>query len=555
MRRLGLALVFWALLVSGTLQVQAQTAPANSDIQFNQPLVDAADRGDARKVSELLRSGTPVDSAGKFNVTALMRAVFRGNADLVDMLLGAGANPNMQDIGGASAVHLAARLGYTEVMALLVQYRANINIADKEGWTPLMRAVSARQGKTVESLLLSGADVNLLNKDRESALMLAARRKDSQTVQLLLDKKADPNQLNVIGQSALQIAREKQADTIAEILVSHAQRKSAPANFVALPPPPAIPEKTVEKPKQVAFETPRPGSANFYIEVKDAPQEIAASAPEPQTEIAAVTPPPIIAKLEPEPDASILNELAPATGKRAEEKPKSLTKGLAIPEGLRQEISGPVSEDISQQDEEAALPPALPESPIVETPILPAISAEPRIIPVAAIIPPAPVETVKRIIPMPVARPASFSAAMAKPTQTEASSLPKNARVEFAEAVRVPLTTSQKPAAKAANPAFAPTGTYWIELGSFASDVLAREYFRHIAEREALDLAMDMRHENLNNGKSRVWLRVGSFTTAAQAEDLCIAFQQKQHSCIVVEQNHAPAALPASNSKRPIQDA
>lgn len=141
---------------------------------FNDPLVDAADRGDKARVVELLKRGYPVDSEGDFRVTALMRAAFRGDSELVSLLVEVGAYINAADLGGATPLHLAARNGNVEAVRQLVDAGAAIDIPDKEKWTPLMRATMAKQTEVVKILIENGADVLRVNEFDESVLLHAA---------------------------------------------------------------------------------------------------------------------------------------------------------------------------------------------------------------------------------------------------------------------------------------------------------------------------------------------------------------------------------------------
>ena len=102
--------------------VSVSFAPYAKVISFNNPLVDAADRGEYNKVLSIMKSSHFVDSKGSFGTTPLMRSSFHGHNKIVDLLLKNGADPNIADIGGATALHFAARKGNVKVMQSLLAY-------------------------------------------------------------------------------------------------------------------------------------------------------------------------------------------------------------------------------------------------------------------------------------------------------------------------------------------------------------------------------------------------------------------------------------------------
>ena len=210
------------LLLSAVLLLTVFFFTKNSfaQVSFGDALVDAADKNAESTVSQLLRSSYPVDSKGKFGVTALMRSAFHGNERITKMLLEVGANPNSVDIGGATALHLASREGHLEIVRLLIKNNGFVDIADNDGWTPLMRASLANKEEVVSELLDEGADINSVNKLDETPLMHAVQKRNLKIVKLLLDKGADAKHVNAAGFSVLDIARRKRNKDLENLILS-----------------------------------------------------------------------------------------------------------------------------------------------------------------------------------------------------------------------------------------------------------------------------------------------------------------------------------------------
>ncbi len=158
-----------------------------SQVDFRNPLVNAADSGDLTSVVSGLKNGIHVDSRGEFSATALMRASQTGNAQIVELLLVQGADPDLVDLGGSSAIHVAAKKGFSNIVELLVKAEADVNSIDENGWTALMRATNAGHKDVVKMLLDAGAKVNLTNKWGQNALTISAQRPDSEMMKLFVD--------------------------------------------------------------------------------------------------------------------------------------------------------------------------------------------------------------------------------------------------------------------------------------------------------------------------------------------------------------------------------
>ena len=109
------------------------------------PVADAAERGDAATVRELLRAGADVNETHGDGMTALHWAAERGDTALAEMLLHAGANAGGGTrIGGYTPLHVASRHGHASVVKALLAAQADPAAAtNTSGATPLHLAAAS----------------------------------------------------------------------------------------------------------------------------------------------------------------------------------------------------------------------------------------------------------------------------------------------------------------------------------------------------------------------------------------------------------------------------
>ena len=174
-------------------------------------LVGAAEKGDARLLESLIKSGADVNEKDDDGQVALISAAGSGHSDCVKSLLEAGANVNIEDNEGDSALHLAADNGHLQCLDLLIKAGANVNTNKKKNSedkdsgnddsenedrilsTPLLVAVTKNNFECVQRLIEAGADVNIATKSGQTPLNCAAGKGHSQCLQLLIQAGADVN--------------------------------------------------------------------------------------------------------------------------------------------------------------------------------------------------------------------------------------------------------------------------------------------------------------------------------------------------------------------------
>ncbi|MEP7116423.1 MAG: ankyrin repeat domain-containing protein [Acidobacteriota bacterium] len=156
-------------------------------------LADAAMRGDAAAVRDLLAHGASVNGAQGDGMTALHWAAERGHRDLAIALLAAGANVSaVTRLGGFMPLHLAARAGHADVVSVLVAAKAPVGVATTTGAAPLHFAAAAGNAAAITALLDAGAGVNVREPQwGQTPLMFAASAGRTDAVKVLGARGAD----------------------------------------------------------------------------------------------------------------------------------------------------------------------------------------------------------------------------------------------------------------------------------------------------------------------------------------------------------------------------
>jgi ankyrin repeat protein len=168
------------------------TLPAGS-------LFDAACRGDASRVEELLASGVPVDLKEANDWQAIHFAAARGQVEVLQLLLAAGAKTDASICGAwpkqneeeewqcdCQAIHLAAYYGHAEVVNLLLSKRVDVNVTGYDDATPLHYAAQQGRSEVVATLLKQGASPDAVTEYYSyTPLHWAAENNHAEVIQAL----------------------------------------------------------------------------------------------------------------------------------------------------------------------------------------------------------------------------------------------------------------------------------------------------------------------------------------------------------------------------------
>jgi ankyrin repeat protein len=220
---LCLALVLGAAQLGGAASL-AQTPPSERELRIYAGLHDAAARGDAAEIEQLIAQGEKSNIQDANSRTPLHVAAFLRRHGAARALLRLGANPNALDAqrydiitiaavnndlemlnialeaGGDAraitgpykhtALMAAAHRGHVEIVRALIAAKAPLNHVNDFGRTALLEAVVLGNGggnhrAAVEALVEAGADVTIPDRYGITALQHARTRGYSQIARIL----------------------------------------------------------------------------------------------------------------------------------------------------------------------------------------------------------------------------------------------------------------------------------------------------------------------------------------------------------------------------------
>src|SRR6478735_6942883 len=188
-----------------------------SGAESSTPLLEAAYRGDAARVAELIRGGADVKDANIFGATPMSLAAQRGDTAVLKLLLKAGADPESANAEGETALMIVARTGNVE--AAKVDARSAVRDwprrmtaeerpkdMNRGGLSGLMFAARDGHMEAARTLLKAGANPNFADPDGSTPLIVALMNGHWDMAKLLVEAGADVNTWDWWGQTPLYMA-------------------------------------------------------------------------------------------------------------------------------------------------------------------------------------------------------------------------------------------------------------------------------------------------------------------------------------------------------------
>jgi ankyrin repeat protein len=223
--RLGAMSSLGAWWLAATLIVLAGVA----DMATGQPspaardMLDAAARGDAKKLERLIADGAPLDPLDGAKQTPLLLAVQGNHLAAAEVLIKAGSNINAQAFNMDTPWLLAGALGRTEMLRLMIPRGPDFTVRNRFGGNALIPACERAHVETVKLLLTTKIDVNHINNLGWTCLLEIVILGDGgarhiEVAKLVLAAGANPNIADKDGVSPLAHARRKGQQEIEQLI-------------------------------------------------------------------------------------------------------------------------------------------------------------------------------------------------------------------------------------------------------------------------------------------------------------------------------------------------
>lgn len=182
---------------------------------MTQNLIQAAERGDAALVQQLLREGADLNGRDARGRTPIMAATHANKPAIVKILIQAGADINLQDEIKDNPFLYAGAEGLLDVLKLLIDAGADTRITNRFGGTALIPAAERGHVEVVEELLTrTDVKIDHVNNLGWTALLEAVILGDggprrTEVVRLLIAAGANVNIADGRGVSPLAHARQR----------------------------------------------------------------------------------------------------------------------------------------------------------------------------------------------------------------------------------------------------------------------------------------------------------------------------------------------------------
>ena len=186
-------------------------------------LVVMADRGDARKVAELLSQGARVDARDEQGFTPLMAAAQFGHTEVCKLLLETGkANVKETTPDDFTPLLLAAHFGHTEVCELLLDHGSDLEESEPVNQMTALHLAAINGHESLIQLLLSPKykpNLNIRTRIESTPLLLASSKGHLASVKKLLQAGADPFLPDEDGFLPIHSAADENHDEVVSILI------------------------------------------------------------------------------------------------------------------------------------------------------------------------------------------------------------------------------------------------------------------------------------------------------------------------------------------------
>jgi len=159
-------------------------------------IIKLAMKCDFAGVTDLIASGTLVETRDHEGNTLLKYAVEAECDQLIDFLINAGADINARSIYNRTPFSSATERGPVTLVKRLIALGGDVNAKDKFGWTVLF---APKDFEVMKALVEAGSDLNAKDKDGMTALIHASMGCHEEEAIYLISKGANVNARNELG--------------------------------------------------------------------------------------------------------------------------------------------------------------------------------------------------------------------------------------------------------------------------------------------------------------------------------------------------------------------
>jgi len=192
----------------------AMILPADAQSRRDQPLIEAAAKGDLAAVERMIARGVNIDARDGRGRSALLAATHGNHVAVARALIAAGADVNAKDGIEDSPYLYAGAEGRNEILKLTLAAGADLRSTNRYGGTALIPAAHHGHPETVKILLATAIDRDHVNKLGWTALLEAVILGDggpthTEIVRLLVEAGVNVNLADREGVTPLQHARRR----------------------------------------------------------------------------------------------------------------------------------------------------------------------------------------------------------------------------------------------------------------------------------------------------------------------------------------------------------
>ena len=207
----------------------------NWDVDGNNSIHQAAQKGDLKKIQELVNRGVNPKTRNRIGDTALRFAAENNHQDIVVYLLETiGLDVNHANNAGTTALIIATFNNNPALIKYLGHMGANVNQTAQaavnrtvngeerestvSNWTALMAASQLGYNESIEELLNNGANLNATDSDDWNALLFAVQNDHVSTAELLIERGINFNIESIDNHTPLSLAIDNGNEEMIKLL-------------------------------------------------------------------------------------------------------------------------------------------------------------------------------------------------------------------------------------------------------------------------------------------------------------------------------------------------